>query len=414
MDTPDAAPNNLPEDDSDGELEIELQPPTAPAQPPGEDTDALPPAPAQEDVLVIDTEDLADLDDQPFPAAEAGYFPPVDTSPMGMWAAKKKVKPGLLSGGLVGSMMLQMIIAGAVGAFLAWLMVEPGLRYSELHRGFESPGLGAMLANVTFFGAALGGMIGMALGAVEGLVVSAWGRAATGAALGLLIGGVGGALGGLAGQAIFSMLLSGVGHSPGAGTMFRVVLARALGWALVGACVGLGPGVMMMVPRKILNGLIGGAAGGFLGGLLFDPLGAVLMASGSFVGTPSRFVGILVMGMATGAGIGLVEEIRKEAWLLIVGGPLTGKQFILYKPVTWIGSAPGMDLPLLKDRTLAPKHCSLEQVGGGHVLRDLSGGRTAVNGMPPTDRRLVAGDVLQLGSTMLQYQTRPFASGPLS
>jgi hypothetical protein len=254
----------------------------------------------------------------------------------------------------------------------------------------------------------MGACIGLALGAVEGIVVGAWGRAAAGAGLGLLIGGAGGSLGGLMGQIVFSGLI----HDSDAGGALRVIAARAIGWALVGAFVGLGPGLLMMAPRKLVNGILGGAAGGFVGGLLFDPLSLVFGMSDVLAGTPSRLVGIVVTGLCAGVGIGLVEEMRKEAWLLLISGPLAGKQFILYKPVTWIGNSSGMDIPLLKDVGVAPKQCRLDAGPSGHILQDLSGGGTYVNGEPVGQRRLSDGDVIEAGHTGLQYCTRPYAAGP--
>lgn len=398
------------------DLEIELLPEEdggtrEPA--PAPEVTAPAPAPADPDTLVIDGEDLLDVDgvddEPPLPAADPDPLPPVDLLPPAGPLTGKKGKAGLLSGGLVGSMLLQMAVAGGIGGLAAWMLTEPGARAHELNPFSGSRSL-PLLLEMAVFGGILGGLIGLALGAVEGVVTGAWSRAATGGALGLLIGGAGGAVGGIVGQLAFTFILSRGGEGGG---LVQAMPARCIGWALVGACVGLGPGVMMMAPRKMLNGLLGGLAGGFIAGLLFDPLGAVMYhATGATTATASRLVGIIALGICTGCGVGLVEEIRKQAWIVIVSGPLVGKQFIIYKPVTFIGSAPGMDIPLVKDRAIAPKHCLLEQAGAGHVVRNVGPAETLVNSRPVIAQRLGDGDVVHIGHTGLQYRTRPLSAGP--
>lgn len=402
-----------PQDDAEGceNIEIDFQP-AAPDEE-GEDGPLPPIEPPDEDTLVIEAEDLLDVDDLP-PAGAAfpQQYPAVDYSgvPAGV---TKKGKGALFPAGLVGSMPWQTAVAGGLGGVLAWAVIEPGLRAGEIHGLPIGPSPLAVMIHVALFGAALGGFIGFALGAVEGVVVGAWSRAATGGGLGLLIGGAGGAIGGVIGQFAFSMILGGAGSDLAPTSIIQRLLARSLGWALIGAFVGLGPGLMMMAPRKAINGLIGGVIGGFAGGMLFDPVGIIFSALGGAAGTPSRFVGIVLLGIALGLSIGLVEEMRKEAWLIIVAGPLAGKQFIIYKPATWIGSAPAMDIPLLKDQAVGPKHCVLEIAGAAHMLRDLTGGHTLVNGRPVIQHRLADGDVIHIGATGLQYHTRPFAAGPM-
>ena len=56
--------------------------------------------------------------------------------------------------------------------------------------------------------------------------------------------------------------------------------------------------------------------------------------------------------MATGIGIGVIESALKDRWLYVTSGPLAGKQFILYKPVTTIGSSQQCDIYLFKDSNI--------------------------------------------------------------
>lgn len=359
---------------------------------------------AEEEILVIEPEDLADVQEPPPTSLSAPHYPPI-----GEVGAYSQPQKGVLGGGLIGSMVLQMAIAGAVGGFLAWVVEEPFIS----DRAASETALVA-LVSMAGFGGVLGGFIGLALGSVEGVVAWVWEKAVQGGLLGLAIGGVGGAFGGLLGQLAYGLMGGGgPGHNP----VLQIAI-RAFAWAVVGLFVGLGQGVMIQARRKIVNGLIGGAVGGFVGGFLFDPLalGATVAAQllGADIGGElSRMVGMTVMGACAGAAIGLVEEIRKEAWLIIIAGPLTGKQFIIYRSPTIIGSSPKADICLMKDTAVAPEHAAVEMEGHRCILATLTGSPTVVNGHAISRQALRDGDNIQVGATVLQYLTRS-VNAPLS
>ena len=387
--------------------------PPQPGLPPPEGAPwaASAPMPAVQDtgsVLDISLDDLRDVPARPPTPAmpTAGHqFPAVDTS--GGYAPM--TKKGGIAEAIMGATMLQMLIAGAIGGFVSWMLTEPFVHEQQRApwHDTQSPAFHALaiLGAMAGFGAAMGGCIGAALGSVEGLVGMVWQKALRGMGIGLGIGAAGGALGGFVGQLAYGMMHAGRTET---GPIAQI-LGRAFAWSLVGACVGVAQGVVTMAPRKMLNGVIGGAVGGFVGGFLFDPIGGALHG-----GAVSRAVAMTVMGGCTGAAIGLVEMLRREAWLRIVEGPLAGKQFILYRPVTLIGSAPGMDIALVKDPNVSSKHCAIELTGTTYVLRDLgSGAGTGLNGRAVTQQALRSGDVIQIGTTSLVYEDRAVRPGAL-
>jgi len=249
----------------------------------------------------------------------------------------------------------------------------------------------------------MGGGIAMAIGAVEGIMGANVRRALQGAGLGLLIGLVGGGFGGVLGQILYGSMRGGSGSLP----VIVQIVVRAIAWALIGACIGLAPGFLTRSSRKVINGLVGGLLGGAAGGLLFDPIGIMLGG-----GELSRMVAISVLGAAAGGAIGLIEEIRKEAWLIITAGPLSGKQFILYNPVTTIGRSPKADIMLAKETGAADLHCRISRSGNRMTLEDLSGGRTLVNGRPVGSTVLRSGDVITIGGTQLTFHERAAADRP--
>jgi hypothetical protein len=186
------------------------------------------------------------------------------------------------------------------------------------------------------------------------------------------------------------------------------LLARALGWAFVGAAIGLCPGMITRDRRRALRGLVGGWAGGFVGGLLFDLIGAVVMMATTDTGTLNRFVADLVVGLSVGLMVALVEVAAKTAWLVAVSGKRAGTQFILSKDTTSIGRDDRDDVILWGDPQMATRHARVLRARGGFVLERLSQeAPTLVNGRCWAEPTLLRdGDEIQLGSTRFWFQTR--------
>jgi hypothetical protein len=366
------------------------------------DAEPLPAAPGRTpsgDTLFISAEDLADVPEAPsYPAAYPAAAP---VAGLGY----EKGKQGAVAS-FVGNLMLQMAIAGALGGLLAWAINEP--RILALERHLEAPGGGRDAASIylstMLFTLVMGGVLGLFLGMVEGLSSGNWRRAGIGGGLGLAIGAVGGGIAGFLAQLVYGVL-----GGQGTTVSLAQIIARSIGWGIAGLFIGLAQGAATRSAKKIVNGMCGGALGGFIGGFLFDPIALFMTAFGQ-PGTASRLIAQVVIGLASGAAIGLIEEWRKEAWVVVISGLLTGKQFILYRATTTIGSSPKCDLALLKDPAIAPQHCVIEMAGPAWVLRDLGApGGTSVNGRPVQRHNLRRGDVIQVGQTALEFQDRALA-----
>ncbi len=176
-------------------------------------------------------------------------------------------------------------------------------------------------------------------------------------------------------------------------------VARGIAWMVFGAAGGVVYGIVGMSGKKTLYGVLGGVIGAGLGGILFDPI--ALLTHG---GAPSRAVGFALVGLATGVGVGLVESALKDRWLYVTAGPLAGKQFILYKPRTVMGSDQSCDIYLFKDTNIAKEHAIVELAGSRIML--LAIGQTYVNGQPVRQQVLTSGAVVQIGRYAFRYQER--------
>ena len=85
---------------------------------------------------------------------------------------------------------------------------------------------------------------------------------------------------------------------------------------------------------------------------------------------------------------------------------MIGKQFILYKEETSIGSSPKNDIPILKDPGITPRHAIIKRSGNASTITNISGQLVFVNGNSITSSRLRNNSQIQLGNTMLLYSEK--------
>jgi len=214
----------------------------------------------------------------------------------------------------------------------------------------------------------------------------------------IAIGFIGSIIGLFSANFIYSSLGGGDGQSG----MVMQIIARSLGWGVFGGFLAIAPGIVLMNWKRSLIGLAGGLIGGMFGGALFDVIG---MATQSAV--LSRFVVALGIGALTGLGSGLLESAAKSAWVRVSQGIIAGKQFILYKESTYIGSSPQCEVYLFKDASVSPRHAAIHKRGNHFELEHLgSGSATLVNDKPVKRTRLNRNDRVRIGSTELVYQDR--------
>ena len=309
-------------------------------------------------------------------------YPKVEYTPDAIYSGKKQQ---IFS----SKNIMQYIIAGLIGGFIAWMVTE--IFWSE-HRNVSSN----VLVDMALWGGVMTALIGGCIASSEGIVTQSSEKAIKDGVIGLGIGFIGGFFGGFFGQTLYSFLGGGKVKSIG-----LQIFARTIGWGLLGAFVGIAQGIVVKSLKKMMNATIGGLIGGLVGGFLFDPIGIIIGG-----GTISRIVAIPVLGTTIGYAISMVEELSKSAWIQIIKGPMTGKQFILYKPETSIGSSPKNDIPILKDSGIAPKHAVIKRTGNTSIIMSVFNQPVAVNGSFVPSRRLSNNDQIQLGNTVLLYSEK--------
>jgi hypothetical protein len=184
------------------------------------------------------------------------------------------------------------------------------------------------------------------------------------------------------------------------------VILRSLGWAIFGGALGLGMNVLRSTRAQRRASLMGGIVGGELGGLLFDPINRFLIPS-TEQGDVMRLVGFCTIGLCVGIFVALSERLGREGWLRVRTGPLRGKAFILYHNPTIIGAAPTAHIYLFKDPKVAPEHVALHRSGNGYELvQSKSDAPVLVNNALVHRRRLISGDQITIGDTILDFEER--------
>jgi hypothetical protein len=280
-------------------------------------------------------------------------------------------------------------VAGLVGALAGWAICEPAFVDGEGH----SWGNYLIMALVLM-------LMCLGFGIAESLVERSLCKAAWRGLLALLLGFALGFVFDFVANRVYAIGLA-ICYELGVRTPANptVWVARGIAWMVFGVAGGLVYGIVDRSGKKIRYGILGGIIGAGLGGMLFDPIAFATKA-----GAPSRAVGFALFGLATGVAMGIVESALKDRWLYVASGPLAGKQFILYKPLTMIGSSQQGDIYLFKDTSILPQHASIELRGAQTFLR--AAGPVFVSGQPTKNRALDSGDLIQIGRYMFHFRER--------
>jgi hypothetical protein len=300
-------------------------------------------------------------------------------------------------------------LTSGLGAFVAWLILEPFFDDNDMGNKEH------IWINLLMFPTVVG-FVGLFLGASEGIMCRNLRRAVISAAVGLGVGFGGGLVSLIGATIVFTLmnvaaaaLMKGPpppGRMPTGLPLLIFIMGRASAWAFAAIPAGLGQGIALRERKVLLNGLLGAVLGGLIGGLLFDPI-AMVFTGADGQANISRGVGFTFIGIMVGLLVGVVEQWTKTAWLLMQAGPLAGKQFVLHRNPTVLGSSPKADIYLFKDEAIEPRHALIHNRGGRYEIEDLgTPDGTYVNGLPVHKQILQQGDKIVLGKTVLEFSLR--------
>jgi hypothetical protein len=260
----------------------------------------------------------------------------------------------------------------------------------------------------------IAGMIGLGIGAADGIVCRLPRRAIVGGLVGLLVGAVGALFTTAVANFFYALLSDAASTQLGSGSsairalgFLLQMIARMFAWTLAGMAMGLGQGIALRSKRLLAYGFLGGIIGGLLGGLLFDPLDMVILGQDRVGAEASRAVGLIVIGAAVGAMIGVVELLTRDAWLRMTEGPLAGKEFLIFRDTMNIGASPKSEIYLFNDPGVAATHATLRVIGDEtEIMARDSVQPLMVNRNVVKTARLRQGDRITIGSTSFVFEQR--------
>ncbi len=213
-------------------------------------------------------------------------------------------------------------------------------------------------------GALFGLIFGAFLGGADGIIASRRRRIVLGAGVGGVVGAGGGALGFLAAQGILFLVGDYLMSNLHRVESIAMPVARAVGWGILGACVGAAAGIRSSSARKIAIGALGGFTGGILGGAaieygrLFFPAFPV-----------AHLVGLLLLGILIGLAYAVVERRLSFGVFRVLNGPFKSREYILNQRRMVIGSGARCDIPIPAKKRATPE---LVQPGSSLGYRDIA------------------------------------------
>jgi hypothetical protein len=351
------------------------------------------PSPSDRDAIKITAEDLASVAIPESPVSVPGALP----SGAKVYGTINQTAEQFVSvptehGSILLKGWFYLGLAGFLGAIAGWAIAEPGF--------MDGPGQShARWGNIVIIPLIITLMC-IGFGISESIVERSVRKALLRGALALPLGIFLGFIFDMMAETIYSMGMR-LSYEAGAQSMRNPALwiVRCLAWTVFGAAGGVIYGIVGQSTKKGTYGVLGGVLGAGLGGLIFNPI-----AMATHGGAVSRAVGFALLGLATGVGMGLVESALKDRWLYVVAGPLAGKQFILYKTETNMGSRQESDIYLFKDPNILPRHASIT-ISGARVMLHATGS-VIWAGQPVHDRVLQDGDLLQIGRYAFRYKEK--------
>jgi hypothetical protein len=324
-------------------------------------------------------------------------------------------------------------VFGALGGLLGWMFfgvfddMNKGLAHALLAVLVRDSHSAQHLQLMTDWSDRLGfilsgALIGAAIGSLVVSVEAIRDRSAIRffrlAAYGLILGAIGGAIGMPIGDEINYVLVKLLGYHRDSGMakyvlhVFGTMLARGLGWTVLGLTIGGCEGIAARSLGKFSYGTIGGLLGGGIGGAIFGL--AYQLIEGQTGGKAAFFgaLGFVILGASIGSLSALVQGVFQPASVKVMRGWQEGREYPLDKADSLVGRDEHADIALFRDMRVEKRHIVIHRVGKRFILENNGAPPefTRVNDQPVAgERELEDGDRIQLGNVVLRFQMRAAA-----
>jgi CDP-diglyceride synthetase len=289
---------------------------------------------------------------------------------------------------------LVIAVLGILAGIAAWPLMELILGFQE---AFPSYLVYSLVQGVVF-----GAVLGAFFGSGEGLTAKEPPKIVRGVVTGLAAGVIGGAVGFLAGQGLLFFLLQRGATSFRSQHYVVVPLARVVGWAVLGLCIGVSEGIRAGSMKKSLIGAAGGVAGGLLGGAAIEYLRTLYPEL-----LYTRLLGLVLFGLLIALFYSLLERSASLGVIHVLNGRRRGKEYCFAQNRMSAGSSRRNDIVLAGYGGVEDRHIRFRVRGRDVYVNNLgSTGSVRVNEEPIREERLLKyEDVIQFGSAKLFFKT---------
>lgn len=172
---------------------------------------------------------------------------------------------------------------------------------------------------------------------------------------------------------------------------------------LLGGAIGLGSGIGARSRTMALRRLRYGVVGGILAG--------IPVAAAEFLLPRNPWVHCLALALWGGVVaqvLFLTEKRTARHWLRLLTGPGEDDFFPLVTYTVRLGKSEHNEVPLLHYAEVYPMHCRIDRIEDQYrIIDDEMGGPVYVNFRQVQEQPLKPGDLIKIGSALLQYGEAP-------
>ena len=174
-------------------------------------------------------------------------------------------------------------------------------------------------------------------------------------------------------------------------------VSQVIGWLILGVFVG--GGMSFFVPNLKLNrALLGGAIGGLIGAIGFLTIASIL---GDLEG---RLIGSGIIGFFIGLMIAWIEEMSRQAYLVIHWNEKETTNISLGKEAITLGSASNSHIYLPASQGYHPKTAYV-CIENGDIMMQYASEYGQAKGMKKLSHKLQNGDRRKLGNITIEVKT---------
>lgn len=311
-------------------------------------------------------------------------------------------------------------VIGASGGLVGWyLSTIVGNRIGE---DFAAESLGKSVVYYILFGAVLGGVIGIAVSAYDGISNRSWQRFVKFGSIGLVLGAISGAFSLPLINLLYQTLTATAGNAAGRGDKpLLTFLIGSVCWILFGGFIGISEGIGK--GTQAWKGLLGGMLGGLVGGMIYEVNRLVnppnVFAKINFTSHFFSAFCFALLGALVSSSVAFVTTALKSAWIDVIDGKLGGRRYDVTKYVDQnlgqhrsgiIGSDEwSSHIYLAGDNEVLSHHAEIKYENGTPTITvtpeaakhqtTYLNGRRLIHSSP-----LVNGDRIQIGSTNMIYR----------